>query len=197
MPSSQPSSSDAYRVWLPISRGDLIHRYAGLNVFAERLLRMDAGQVRGSRAAVVARSIAVRPSAIVRQPAEQQNVLRYGASGSSLVAERPEARDLLIGPRPPGFHLHAVRKIEKRNARWGFRLRWAAKAGTIASSTGSADAAPFLAGTFFVKWLLKDRFTISLPPHASGMACCSQSPVRAPKTCAVGGDLATMCSTVA
>ena len=71
----------------------LVHRDAGLQILAERLLGMRTGEIAGARAAVVARTVAMRAAAVDGQTVQHRDVvavLRQAAPACE--AARPGAR---------------------------------------------------------------------------------------------------------
>ena len=70
-----PSSSEGKRVCLPIFVGDdLIERNAGLDL-DQRLLHLNAGEIRARAAAVIARAIEQRAARVVGEVAELEHVV--------------------------------------------------------------------------------------------------------------------------
>ncbi len=134
----------ANRVCDPICmRGHLIDGDPVLNVGARGLARVDAGQVCGGGAGVIARTIAERVAVPLRQARQHHGV------GAELLERFQHARVLerrARGLRRPVGHRDAVRHVGERHAERRLAhhalIGAAAKAGVIASSIGSATTAP-------------------------------------------------------
>ena len=121
-------------------RRDLVDRDAVLDVRARGLARVDAGQERAAGARVVARPVAERVAVLVREAGEDHASARGSGSSGFRIRENSKS-----APSPFGVQSRqrdAVRHVGEGERASGDRLRARAKAGVIASSSGSARLAP-------------------------------------------------------
>ena len=129
-----------------LRRGNLIGRRAEADVGAFGLLRMHAAQPRGARARVLAVAVAQRFPLLLRQPADHRQPIAVTAPAATGSAT---ARSSCLRPsasRSSGRRSSRRRSGHRRTPAGTSASRRlvtvAENAGTIASSSGSANAAP-------------------------------------------------------
>jgi hypothetical protein len=121
---------------------DLVEGDAGLDI-DDGLARLHAGEIRGAAAAVIARAIEQGAAGVVRQVAEQRDVLAVTAPAASGCAAAAEGAFVI---RIPAVHDDAVGHVDERHAHGRFGSAWRRSAGPWRPGTAGRRRCPCRAG---------------------------------------------------